>query len=395
VALTRLQDTYGLRPGDISQGVLSGVKFGTTLTANDCFELGRQSYNNGDHPHTVQWMEEAMQKVQMEGQNPSVRREDIYEYLGFSYYSEGDYKKALHYTDLLLELDPDHPRAAGNREYLVEHVENTDNSVNKTGDGGSQESGEEEQDRQIEYKQYQRLCRGDAGRSQELVAQLKCHYNFGTHPYLRMMPHKEEVVNLKPMISIFHEMLTDSEIDTIETLSTPMFKRATVAVESEEAASFRVCKTAWLKRTEHKDVEKIYQRVADVTGLTMVTSEELQVANYGMGGHYLPHFDFARKEDTREPFPNLGIGNRIATWLFYLSDVDMGGATVFPKLDLTLWPKKGTAAFWYNLHRNGEGDVLTRHAACPVLAGTKWVSNFWIHEHGQEFRRPCSLSPFE
>jgi hypothetical protein len=28
--------------------------------------------------------------------------------------------------------------------------------------------------------------------------------------------------------------------------------------------------------------------------------------------------------------------------------------------------------FWYNLHRNGEGDDLTRHAACPVLAGTKW-----------------------
>lgn len=31
-----------------------------------------------------------------------------------------------------------------------------------------------------------------------------------------------------------------------------------------------------------------------------------------------------------------------------------------------------TAAFWYNLHRNGEGDMLTRHAACPVLAGSKW-----------------------
>lgn len=26
----------------------------------------------------------------------------------------------------------------------------------------------------------------------------------------------------------------------------------------------------------------------------MDTSEELQVSNYGMGGHYEPHFDFAR-----------------------------------------------------------------------------------------------------
>ena len=49
-----LQDTYNLRPGDISQGKLSGKSFGVHLTANDCFELGRQSYNNGDHAHTVQ-----------------------------------------------------------------------------------------------------------------------------------------------------------------------------------------------------------------------------------------------------------------------------------------------------------------------------------------------------
>ena len=67
------------------------------------------------------------------GKSPSVRREDIYEYLGFSYYSEGDYKKALFYTDLLIELDPDHPRAAGNKEYYIEYLETTDPSKNKKG----------------------------------------------------------------------------------------------------------------------------------------------------------------------------------------------------------------------------------------------------------------------
>ncbi len=79
---------------------------------------------------------------------------------------------------------------------------------------------------------------------------------------------------------------------------------------------------------------------------------------------------FQREE--RHAFENLGTGNRIATWLFYESDVAQGGATVFPTLGIGLWPVKGSAVFWYNLHRNGEGDDMTRHAACPVLVGNKW-----------------------
>ena len=68
-------------------------------------------------------------------------------------------------------------------------------------------------------------------------------------------------------------------------------------------------------------------------------------------------------------------GHRIATWLFYESDVEQGGATVFQKKGISLWPKKGSAVIWYNLKKSGEGDLNTRHAACPVLAGTKWGKN--------------------
>lgn len=124
----------------------------------------------------------------------------------------------------------------------------------------------------------------------------------------------------------------------------------------------------------------------------MLTAEDLQVANYGIGGHYEPHFDFARKTE-KDAFSSFGAGNRIATWLTYFSDVEQGGATVFPATGGYVRPKKGSAAFWYNLFASGEGDYTTRHAACPVLIGNKWVGNKWIHERGQEFRRRCSLDP--
>ena len=51
----------------------------------------------------------------------------------------------------------------------------------------------------------------------------------------------------------------------------------------------------------------MYTRTHQVTGLNMETSEELQVSNYGIGGHYEPHFDFARREETNA-FASLGTG---------------------------------------------------------------------------------------
>ena len=126
---------------------------------------------------------------------------------------------------------------------------------------------------------------------------LKCKYNHGHHPYLLLAPYKEEELYLDPKIVLFYDVMSDQEISTIKSFAIPRFKRATVQnykTGDLETASYRISKTAWIKREEDRDIERIYRRVGDVTGLNMNTSEELQVSNYGIGGHYEPHFDFAR-----------------------------------------------------------------------------------------------------
>ena len=70
---------------------------------------------------------------------------------------------------------------------------------------------------------------------------------------------------------------------------------------------------------------------------------------------------------------------------------EVGGATVFPKIGVTVTPVRRAALFWYNMLPSGNGDLRTLHAGCPVLIGSKWVSNKWIFNFGQEFRRPCNL----
>lgn len=60
MALLRLQDTYKLGTSDLARGRLNGVNYGPVLTAHDCFELGRQSYNQGDHYHSNLWMNQVL-----------------------------------------------------------------------------------------------------------------------------------------------------------------------------------------------------------------------------------------------------------------------------------------------------------------------------------------------
>ena len=92
VALTRLQDTYALDTSSLARGELNGVKYSTELNAADCFELGRQAYNNEDYYHTLLWMREAENRLgqQQEAANETtVQQSDILEYLAFSTFMEG------------------------------------------------------------------------------------------------------------------------------------------------------------------------------------------------------------------------------------------------------------------------------------------------------------------
>jgi len=225
---------------------------------------------------------------------------------------------------------------------------------------------------------------------------LYCYYK-KDNPFLTIAPIKAEILHRKPKIILYRGVVHDSEIEVIKMLAAPRLARATVQNSQTgnlETASYRISKSAWLKNIDHEVVARVAKRCHDMSNLEMSTAEDLQIANYGLGGHYDPHFDFARK-DEKNAFKGLNTGNRIATILFYLSQPEAGGATVFPELKLTLFPSKNDAVFWHNLLKSGEGDMTTRHAACPVLAGIKWVSNKWIHEKAQEFIRPCGVDPEE
>ncbi|XP_023804863.1 prolyl 4-hydroxylase subunit alpha-1 [Oryzias latipes] len=396
-ALMRLQDTYQLETSIISSGQLPGSDAlpRSVLTADDCYDLGKVAYSEADYFHTKLWMTQALRQLEQGEASSTVDTATVLDYLSYSVYQQGELQAALDFTKRLLELDPTHQRANGNLKYFEYQLSKQKKAVQMNESEEDQKGAQADDEYLLERRKYEQLCRGQGAlMTPRRLSRLFCRYfNNHGHPNYLIGPVKQEDEWDSPYIVRYHDVASEKEMETVKELAKPRLRRATVhdpQTGKLTTAQYRVSKSAWLGSHEHPIVDRINQRIEDITGLDVSTAEDLQVANYGVGGQYEPHFDFGRKDEA-DAFEELGTGNRIATWLLYMSDVQAGGNTVFTDIGAVVWPKKGTAVFWYNLHRSGEGDYRTRHAACPVLVGNKWVSNKWIHERGQEFRRRCGL----
>ncbi|XP_069100846.1 prolyl 4-hydroxylase subunit alpha-2 isoform X2 [Pleurodeles waltl] len=398
-ALMRLQDTYKLDPDIIASGRLPGTQYISSLSADDCFGMGKTAYNDGDYYHTVLWMQQTLKQLD-EGEDAAVSKVDVLDHLSYAVFKLGDVQRAMELTRRLIILDSSHERAGSNLRYFEKMLEKEEAEKNQNETSTAEQAATHAgiYARPLDYlperEIYEALCRGEGVKmTPRRQKKLFCRYHNGNrNPELLIAPVKEEDEWDSPRIVRYIDVLSDEEIEMIKELALPKLARATVRDPKTgvlTVANYRVSKSAWLEEYDDPVISRVNRRMQAITGLTAKTAELLQVANYGMGGQYEPHFDFSRRPSDQNLKTD---GNRLATYLNYMSDVQAGGATVFPDFGAAIWPKKGTAVFWYNLLRNGEGDYRTRHAACPVLVGSKWVSNKWFHERGQEFLRPCGLT---
>lgn len=76
----------------------------SVLTVDDCFELGRVAYSEGDYYHTELWMLQALRQLE-QGESPGVvDAVTILDHLSYSVYQQGELERALDFTKKLLEL---------------------------------------------------------------------------------------------------------------------------------------------------------------------------------------------------------------------------------------------------------------------------------------------------
>jgi prolyl 4-hydroxylase len=156
---------------------------------------------------------------------------------------------------------------------------------------------------------------------------------------------------------------------------------------SHQTHQSRTSSGAFIDVGAHPLIAQLEARIARITGVPVNHGEAFQVLHYGHTEEYQPHYDFFEPSTDDEKANLAGPGNRTSTLLFYLNDVDEGGATYFPKLDLAIHPKPGQALWFGYLGADGKLDYRSEHAGLPVIRGTKWIATKWLRE------RPITQPP--
>lgn len=240
------------------------------------------------------------------------------------------------------------------------------------------------------------LCTGVTFRTANDTKDLFCTYAHNNSPWLRLGPMKVEIQSKEPYIAVLRELMYPHECDNLTRFLGPHLDFPPGRMNPRHQINDWTMKNAWPHEAHNIHLEKMTRRVEHITGLRASSfkeeSDAFMCGNYGIGGHYGTHPDFSKWDPNAFRDATSRV-NRISTVMTVLDAPIAGGATVWPFLGVSIFPEKGSAAFWFNLKSDGRPDYLTLHAACPVLLGQKWIGNKWIGYTPQWKNRPCALSP--
>jgi len=383
-ALVRLRSTYNLDLRQFSNGDILGLATQAQLNAKDSFFVGRFAYMAGQYYEAKKWLELTAFQVAAEPHNETTVSQ-------------------TQLDQMLAHLGPKVGK-------ISEDSKNDDDiSQYKLGIVPPKTQDRDKMVTDGDNLNFAALCRGVDLLPANVAKDLRCYLSTND-PYYKLHPLQVEVHHPEPhLILSYHNVLSSNEADKLVATAQPRMVQASIG-HGKEVSEMRVSRNCWIKDFESGHVDKLsprfnwitkYQtsRPLDIHGEGKEEEyEHLQVANYGIGGHYQSHQDpmfvykepdfivYSVQEKKMPPYPT---GDRLATFMMYLSDVAKGGSTAFPRLGVAIKPQKGSAVFWHNLKRSGRSDMFMLHGGCPVVLGSKWVANKWIRETANMFHSPC------
>lgn len=177
----------------------------------------------------------------------------------------------------------------------------------------------------------------------------------------------------EPLVVVLGNVLSDEECDELIRLSKDKMKRSKIGA-TREVNDLRTSSSMFLEESENEIVARVEKRISSIMNIPIEHGEGIQVLQYAPGQEYKAHYDFF--SSTSKAANN----NRISTLVMYLNDVEQGGETFFPKLNLSVSPQKGMAVYFEYFYNDQDLNDLTLHGGAPVITGEKWVATQWMRK---------------
>ncbi|KAG7364995.1 2-oxyglutarate/Fe(II) oxygenase [Nitzschia inconspicua] len=195
-----------------------------------------------------------------------------------------------------------------------------------------------------------------------------------------------------PWLIQFENVLNEEEAQRLIDLGAKQgYERSSDVGEQKEDGTFakninsgRTSTNAWCLGScmEDEIAIGVVRRIEEITSIPETNSENLQLLRYEPDQYYQEHSDYIPYQKDRQ------CGVRILTFYMYLNDVEEGGGTRFPALNMTVTPKRGRAVLWPSVYDEdpNKKDPRTVHTALKVIKGVKYGANAWIHQ--RDFKGP-------
>jgi prolyl 4-hydroxylase len=130
----------------------------------------------------------------------------------------------------------------------------------------------------------------------------------------------------------------------------------------------------------------VEQKLQELFDVDVERLEWWQATRYRVDGMLGYHLDSGYWDDHYA-------GDRVRTFLLYLTTPAAGGGTHFRALDLLVEARAGRLVVWDDLFPDGRPNHSMIHAGAPVVAGEKVTLVTW--ERQRPFRASTSTSPAE
>ncbi|XP_016975117.2 prolyl 4-hydroxylase subunit alpha-1 [Drosophila rhopaloa] len=373
-AMHRIETTYDLQAKDIASGLLQSTQFNYKLNMRDCLALAHHKFEVGYFHRSLLWFQEALSLTTELSQDIISNLKSLeLEAFATSIITRSIYLSGQSLSNKTIHKLVSSQLKDAKQKDLEEIISSKLSQLNKESKNASDIL-------KTNPNAHNIGCQGLFPKP----TNLSCRYNSTTNMFLKLAPLKMEEMSRDPYIVMVHDVISDRDIEemkgTIEEMGTGW---------SGSDSSMEIVARIYWERKKSPFRDRINQLISDITGFKLEEFPALQLANFGVGGYFKPHFDYFSERLTKDDADNT-LGDRIASFIFYAGEVSQGGQTVFPDIKVAVEPKKGNALFWFNDFDDETPDPRSLHSVCPVIVGSRWTITKWIHYKPQIFVKPCS-----